>query len=273
MKNKRARRVHGENSSLRKNTARIPNEGVLRLKKSTLVLLLAVLLCLPFSSVAQERQYAQFFGSGSRDENRVAVTIDDWWEPGLIPDFLAVAEQYGVRLTLYPCGCNLHETDRELWQSALDAGHEIGSHGFSHQDFSERGSLLIARDFEKFGNALDKTLGYHYEFLTVRVPYGGGWRQGGSGHVGRSCHEAGFDYVIFWDMDDTKDLNKALNTIQNGSIILLHANRHDLKFFSELMEGLKDREYEYVTVSELLGITTRLIPEEDEAAIPAAGAA
>lgn len=246
--------------------ARLANERILHLKRLTLTLMTAVLLLLPLSvSAAQARQYSQFFGSGSREEARVAVTIDDWWEPGLIPDFLEVAAQYGVKLTLYPCGCNLHQEDQALWQSVLDAGHEIGSHGFSHQDFAERGSLLIAHDFEKFENALDKVLGYHYEFLTVRVPYGGGWRQGGSGHLGRSCHAAGFDYVIFWDMDNTKDLKKALETIQNGSIILLHANRHDLKFFSELMEGLKDRGYEYVTVTELLNISTRLIEDETNA--------
>ncbi len=229
----------------------------------SLFLALMLVLTVPFTAQA-ERKWSKFYNHGSRDEARIAITIDDWWHPEMLPDFLDVAKEYGVQLTLYPSGCNLHAEDRELWQRALDEGHEIGSHGFTHMDFSTRGYLNIQRDLEKYQTALDETLGYHYEFLTVRVPYGKGRAGENSRSLKSALHRAGFDHVIFWDMDNTKDLKKALKSIQNGSIVLMHGNNSDLKFFRELMEALKDRNYEYVTVSDLLGITTRLITEDEE---------
>ena len=229
----------------------------------SLFLVLMLVPAVPFTAQA-ERKWSKFYNHGSRDEARIAITIDDWWHPEMLPDFLDVAKEYGVRLTLYPSGCNLHAEDRELWQRALDEGHEIGSHGFTHTDFSKRGNLIIKHDLEKYQTALDETLGYHYEFLTVRVPYGSGRTGERSRTLKRCLHQAGFDYIIFWDVDNTKDLKKALKSIQNGSIVLMHGNNHDLKFFRELMEALKDRNYEYVTVSDLLGITTRLITEDEE---------
>lgn len=231
--------------------------------KRFLSLLLVLMLLMPAAAQA-ERKWSKFYNHGSRDEARIAITIDDWWHPEMLPDFLDVAKEYGVHLTLYPCGCNLHAEDRDLWQRALDEGHEIGSHGFTHTDFSVRGSLIIQHDLEKYQTAIDETLGYHYEFLTVRVPYGKGRAGSNSNSLKRSLHQAGFDHVIFWDVDNTKDLNKALKSIQNGSIVLMHGNNNDLKFFRKLMEALKDRNYEYVTVSDLLGITSRLIPQDEE---------
>ena len=51
------------------------------------------------------------------------------------------------------------------------------------------------------------------------------------------------------------DVGKAL--VSDRSIILMHANKHDLGFYKKLMEALKDRNYEYVTITELLNITSR----------------
>ena len=228
--------------------------------KKRLIALCLLLTLLPCAALASS--YAKFFRYGSRDEARVAITIDDWYEPDLLPEFMAVAEEYGAKLTCYPSGFNLHAEDRALWQAYLDAGNEIGSHGYVHARYTGRSAAQIARDYQKFEAALDETLGYHYEFLTVRVPYGAGLAQGSGGKVGRSVHAAGFDNVIFWDWDKTTSVETSLKKIKNGSIVLMHANRHDLKYFKALMEGLKDRNYEYVTVSELLHLTTRLTPDE-----------
>ena len=145
----------------------------------------------------------------------------------------------------------------ELGQAALDAGHVIGCHFFQHKRLTQSSQAAVKRDLEKYQKALDETLGYHYEFLTVRPPFGAGLSTGGGSTVGRWIHNAGFDHIVLWDMDNTSNLQKALNTIKNGSIILMHANHHDLVFFRNLMEALKDRNYEYVTINELLGITSR----------------
>ena len=79
---------------------------------------------------------------------------------------------------------------------------------------------------------------------------------GGSAQA-RWIHNVGFDHIVLWDMDNTSNLDKALKTIKNGSIILVHANHHDLVFLGKLLEALQERNYEYLTVSELLNIKSR----------------
>ena len=233
------------------------------MKKRFLAFMILLMLCTPPCASAWNGPEYHYYGN--REEPRVCITIDDWYEPALLTDFMAIAEEYGVKLTLYPCGMNLNEADRALWQAALDAGHEIGSHGYRHIGYTQLNNRQIKREYERFQEALDQTLGYAYEFLTVRLPYGDGMKLGPRSQLALAIHDAGFDHVVFWDWDNTKDLKSALKKIQNGSIVLMHANRSDLKFFQALMEGLRDRSYEYVTVTELLGITTRLIPREEGA--------
>ena len=231
------------------------------MRKKWLCLLAALAMLAP--CWASAGRGATFYSNGDRETPRVAITIDDWYEPGLLPDFMAVAQTYDVKLTLYPCGINLHEEDRELWQAALDAGHEIGSHGYRHVGYTTLNNRQIIREYERFQEALDTTLGYTYMFLTVRLPFGDGRKQGENGPISPAIKAAGFGHVVFWDWDNTDDVEAAVKHVQNGSIILIHANRKDLRFFEALMEGLSGHAYEYVTVSELLGIQTRLDPEPE----------
>lgn len=234
--------------------------------KRSLAILAAFALLLAAASAAAETRskWARVYRYASRDEARIAITVDDWYDPDKwLPQFLAVAEEYHVKLTLYPSGFNLKPEHREYWQAALDQGHEIGSHSFQHRRMTELSLEQVKKEMDKYQAALDAVLGYHYEFLTVRPPYGAGLAQGGSSSVGRKIHAAGYDHIVLWDMDNTKNMSYALKHIQNGSIVLLHANGPDLKFFRSLMENLKDRNYEYVTVSELLHITDRYCYEEE----------
>ena len=223
-----------------------------------LLLILISLVSLTASAEPTRSRWARVYRYGDRNVPKVAITVDDWYYPDQwLPQFMEIAEKYGVKMTLYPSGFNLKVEDREIWQAALDAGHVIGSHFFRHKKLTERNFAEITKDLEKYQNKLDEVLGYHYEFLTVRPPFGAGAGDGGSGKLGRWLHKLGYDHIITWDMDNTKDLDKALKSIKNGSIILMHANHHDLVFFGNLMEALKERNYEYVTINELLNITSR----------------
>ena len=216
------------------------------------------------AQAATPSRWAHAYRYGDRTQPRIALTIDDWMYPDQwLPEFMAVAEEYGVKLTLYPSGYNLHAEDRTLWQAALDAGHVIGSHFYQHKRLTEMSAAGVARELEKFQIALDETLGYHYEFLSVRPPYGAGLASGGNGKVGRWIHGAGFDHIVLWDVDETSNLKTALRQIKNGSIVLMHANHRDLLFFRSLMEALQERGYEYVTINELLNITSRIFYVED----------
>ena len=68
--------------------------------------------------------------------------------------------------------------------------------------------------------------------------------------------------VVLWDID-TLDAKKIMRKVQNGSIILLHANKKDLRVFKEILPKLSEEGYNMVTVSELLHLSkTTPVPDD-----------
>ena len=63
----------------------------------------------------------------------------------------------------------------------------------------------------------------------------------------------GFEHIIHWDVSETKNLEKVLGDVQNGSILLFHSKKKDSNFLEKLIPELKVRGFEMVTVSELFG--------------------
>ena len=214
-----------------------------------------LLLCLMVSGVlAEEREkYITQYTNGSRDEKRIAITIDDWYEPDLLPEFLDVAAQYGSKLTLYPIGINLLEKDRDSWRRALDEGHELGNHSNTHRNLEEASRDSIIAQLNNMEDRLEKALGFRHEMNTVRYPFGAGRYSGSKSAFAKAINEAGYEHAVLWDIDST-DAKKIMKTTKNGSIILLHGRKRDLRALKTILPHVQAQGYEMVTVSELLHI-------------------
>ena len=198
--------------------------------------------------------YVTIYTHGDREKKRIAITIDDWYQPELLPDFLDASGKYDCKLTLYPLGIMLHKADRPLWQRALDEGHEIGNHSNTHANLEDLGADRIIRQLQNMEKNLNEVLGFEYKINSVRYPYGAGRNRGLSSSFSQAVAEAGYIHVVLWDVDTT-ETSKILRKVENGSIILLHGRRRDLRVLKEILPRLKEQGYEMVTVSDLLGLT------------------
>ena len=100
------------------------------------VLALILCLCALASFACAEDDLGPFqLKHGSRDSKKVAITVDDCYKTATewIAKDVELCKQYGIHMTFFPLyktGCLFPEY-RELWQSVLDAGCEIGCHGRS----------------------------------------------------------------------------------------------------------------------------------------------
>ena len=214
-----------------------------RLKRTCALLLCLVLLPGGVNAMAEgnEEILSQFvLHHGDRNVPKIAITVDDCYKTATewIAKDVELCKQYGIAMTFFPLvntGC-LEEKYRDLWQSVLDAGCEIGGLG-------------------KAQEATDKTLGYHYEIRWLRPPTGNidSGSKSTKQQVISAVKQYGFDHIVHWDVSETIDLKKALKNIQNGSILLFHAKKKDSNFLEKLIPELKDRGFEMVTVSELFG--------------------
>ena len=233
----------------------------------------ALLLCgLMFLSCAAAENSEDPLGSfilhhGDRNSNKIAITVDDCYKTARewIARDVELCKEHGVAMTFFPVvytGC-LEEKYRDLWQSVLDSGCEIGTHTYSHLKMGNRDASGLLSALGRAQEALDKTLGYHYQIRWLRPPYGSvaKGKNLNEQQVVRLIKRFGFDHVVHWDISETKDLKKALRKIQNGSILLFHASGKDSRFLEKLIPELKDRGFEMVTVSELFGFD---LPETGE---------
>ena len=148
------------------------------------ILALALCLCalLPAACAAAEgnEELLKTFvlRYGDRESKKIAITVDDCYKSATewIKRDAELCREYGIAMTFFPLvntGC-LEEKYRDLWQEVVDSGCEIGTHTNYHVKMGNRDAWSIIGGLGKSQEALDKTLGYHYEIRWLRPPYGTG---------------------------------------------------------------------------------------------------
>lgn len=191
---------------------------------------------------------------GDRENKKIAITMDDANELEYVWKAAALCEQYGITMTFFPVGVNLHEKDRENWQKVLNTGCEIGNHTTWHDSLPQLPAKNIVYTLVMFQQSLDQTLGYHYEVRWLRPPYGNLLDASGSMRdVMRVCKQVGYSHAILWDVSEMRSAKKAFSMTKNGSILLFHARKNDYACLEELIPMLLEAGYEPVTVSGLFG--------------------
>ena len=238
------------------------------------VLALILCLCALVSFAWAEETGLETFAvkHGSRESKKVAITVDDCYKTATewIAADVELCKQYGIHMTFFPIvktGC-LEEKYRNLWQSVLDAGCEIGCHGYQHLRLGSFDYWTLIKRLGRWQEELDKTLGYHYQTRWLRAPGGTitGGRKLSAAKIESALKRFGYDHIVYWDVSENNP-DKALalleeGKIQNGSILLYHTNKKDTRCMEVLIPALLEHGFEVVTLSELFGFDPPEISDE-----------
>lgn len=136
-----------------------------------------------------------------------------------------------------------------------NAGYEIGSHGYLHDNYTEQTMEWIRKQSKITERALISTVGVHPRL--IRTP-NGDWNQ----RVVKKLRSLGYT-TIQWSIDSldwmrpgvSKIISNATTKTKPGDIILLHASdtaSQTPKALPAIIHKLRAKGYEFVTVSELL---------------------
>lgn len=200
---------------------------------------------------------------GNRDENKISLSMDDCYDMECVRETIEICKEYGIVMTFYPLGIVLHEEDREIWQSAIDAGCEIGTHTMNHGALGAYDSRVMLSSILRPQERLDQVLGYHYPIRTLRPPYGN--IEDEKGRITRAYNvlkRAGYDHIVNWDVSQT-DPAKALPRVRNGSILLYHARPVDVRCIRTLIPQLQEKGFEFVTIAEMIGLGNEIATSTD----------
>ena len=203
-----------------------------------------------------------FIYHGDRENPYVALTFDlcqkpelpSWFDRGIYD----VLTQYDVPATFFMGGDWMRTHVDETLLLASNPKFEMGNHSWSHPDLPGLSQETISSEIVRTQDLLYKLTGRQsklfrlpaglYDDLTLGVIAWHGL------------------YTIQWDVEtgdpdptiDAERMNWAVqNRVQNGSIIIMHANGrgwHTAEALPEMIEFLRAQGYTLVTVSQLLGL-------------------
>ena len=202
--------------------------------------------------------------------NLVALTFDDGPNPQYTPKLLELLKNKGVHGTFFLLG-DCAAKNPGMVQEIVAGGNEVGSHTWSHKQLPSLPVPKINEELDKTAQAIKDASGVDVTLL--RPPYGMSNKK-----VEQICDEKGLK-IIDWSVD-TNDWRKEhtsqmmvadiMKNTRDGAIILMH-DRHDktIETTEQVVDQLRAKGFQFVTVSELLGLKDAAPAQQVAAAAPA----
>ena len=235
-------------------------------KKKVLIIIVAIVLLfvlLAFGAYKyMNSRTSQLFGSlvsrVDTDEKVVALTFDDG-PTDKTTEILQNLDELGIKCTFFLTGREMEE-NMSYAQAIADAGHQIGSHSYSHNHMVLKSMVFIENELDTT-NDIIRQAGFTGD-IVFRPPYG-------KKLIFLPIALKKRDMVtIMWDIepDSYKEVASSseniadyvIDNVQNGSIILLHimydGGQNARDALPEIVSRLEDMGYSFVTVNELLAL-------------------
>lgn len=185
----------------------------------------------------------------SQAHPEVALTFDDGPSPKYTPLLLDGLKERNVRATFFLLGKNVKE-NQELVQRMQAEGHLLGNHTYNHVQLNKIPETTARQEILKTNNEIYEATGKYPEYM--RPPYGA-WKKNME-----LCVEM---LPVFWDIDTLDWKSQNVDAIlkaageepEDGSIILMHDEyQTSVEASLLLIDRLKEKGYEFVTVDELI---------------------
>ncbi|MGA9885040.1 MAG: glycosyltransferase [Candidatus Acidiferrales bacterium] len=213
----------------------------------------------------------QQIGGGS--PRKVALTFDDGPDPTWTPKIIDILKNKGVVGTFFVIGEEANQYD-SIVKREYSLGDEIGNHTFTHPDFEDitKSDLQIQLNLTEL--LLESSLGV--KTTLFRPPYGVDVEPETASEIHMLPVPQEMGYLIIGGRVDPHDWGEPgggppppTNTIVKrvvsqveanvGNIVLLHDGGgdriHTVEALPQIIDRLRAKGYEFVTVSQLLGET------------------
>lgn len=207
------------------------------------------------------------------EPRKVALSFDDGPDPTWTPKILDVLEQKKVPATFFAIGENANQ-ETEIVKREYADGDEIGNHTFTHPEFNDinKGTLQLELNVTEL--LIESSLGV--KTTLFRPPYGIDHQPETASEIQMLPIPQSMGYIIVGARVDPHDWGEpnggpppptdtivrrvlADATTNKGNIILLHdggGNRsRTAEALPQIIDGLRGKGYEFVSVSDLLGQT------------------
>jgi len=213
---------------------------------------------------------------GGTQQKKVAITFDDGPDPQWTPQILNVLKKYNAKATFFLIGAEV-EKFPGVAKRIYSEGHEIGNHTFTHPDISNISKRYFEVELNLTERLFESKLGVKPIFF--RPPYAIDEAPDTADQVRPLELSQDLGYIAVGEKIDPNDWRDnprrpakdladdvlanlppcAPGNLRCGNIILLHDGGGDrsqtVLALDMILKGLKERGYQVVPVSELMGKT------------------
>lgn len=221
----------------------------------------------PESTAAPEP--TAYSGPPSAEHPAIALTFDDGPSTKLTGSLLDVLKEKQVKATFFVLGTLLNGSREDLLRREVAEGHEIGNHTFSHQILKKADAATTRDELVRTTDLIQAIAGVT---PTIMRPPTGGY----SATTEDVTRELGLVIVNWswqscpedWNHKDDPDYiaDFVIENAANGHIILLHdSNSATVAAIPRIIDGLAEKGFRFMTVSELLSYSSEGMPEPGSA--------
>lgn len=228
------------------------NRKILRI-----VVCIGICLCVILWGEKRSKQAIYIEANGKEDtcintrleKPQIALTFDDGPSKKYTLELLEGLKKRNVLATFFLMGKNI-EGNEDIVRRIYEDGHLIGNHTYNHVCLNQISEIKAKEEIEKTSNKIFEITGEYPVF--VRPPFGE-WRRSLELYVDM--------FPVFWDIDTldwkSKNVSDIMNIvtheIHDSSIILMHDSyRSSVDAALQIIDTLKEKGYEFVTVDRLL---------------------
>jgi probable sporulation protein (polysaccharide deacetylase family) len=188
---------------------------------------------------------------GTRGKSMIAIAFNVDWGQEYIPAILKILEEKEIKINFFVTGAWVKKYP-DLLKNISNSGHEIGNHGYKHvhpKELSRDELIFLIKENE---DLIFNIIGKRTNLFAP--PYGEV-----DNRISKIASSIGYK-TIMWSAD-TIDwqrpspeiiVQRAVNKIDDGGIILMHPTSPTLKALPDIIEKLVDRGFKFVTITELL---------------------
>lgn len=192
------------------------------------------------------------------DKKYLALTFDDGPNTTVTGAVLDILERHGIPATFFLIGDNINNDSAESVKRAVSLGCEIENHSYTHRAFPSLSAEETAAEIAKTSALIKDITGKEPRFF--RPPY--------IALSGEMFDRIPLTFIEGIGCEDWLDsvsaqerFERITSAVKNGDVILLHdmeGNQKTAEAIEMIIPCLKDRGYEFVTLSDLflhLGVT------------------
>ena len=212
-------------------------------------LLLAFLAVFLIGKQGMEQAVETVNELSDEEHPEIALTFDDGPHEVYTGQLLDGLKERGVQVTFFLIGQNI-EGKEDVVKRMKAEGHLIGNHTYHHVNLKELSQKEAKQEIQKAGNKIYESTGICTAF--VRPPFGE-WKKNLDLDMTMIPVCWNIDSLDWTTENTEKIIKRVVKDVEEDDIILMHdVYKTSVEAALQIVDILKERGYEFVTVDKLL---------------------